>query len=161
MNQTRNTWSSCQARAAMAERKKGHSHRIPVIDRMMTVLEALEGRRAGATVADLAQALRIPRTTVYRILNTLEGHRMVAKRSEDGGYVLGTRFVRFARFVPELVDIAAAARPTLEALAERVHETAKLSIREGDDAVVVAVVQSPGGYAISTRVGRRFPLHAG
>src|SRR5204863_94241 len=45
-------------------------HRIPVIDRMMDVLFLLEKRTGGATIRDLVDLLRLPRTTVYRLLNT-------------------------------------------------------------------------------------------
>ena len=56
-------------------------HRIPVIDRMMDVLGELEVRDSGATISDLVVKLGLPRTTVYRILNSLQLHDMV-QRSE-------------------------------------------------------------------------------
>jgi hypothetical protein len=43
-------------------------HRIPVIDRMVDMLFLLEQRPNGATIRDLVDQLRLPRTTVYRIL---------------------------------------------------------------------------------------------
>ena len=70
-------------------------HRIPVIDRMMEVLILLE-RRDGATIRDLVDALELPRTTVYRILNTLQLHDMV-RRNDGGAYQLGGRLHRSPR----------------------------------------------------------------
>src|SRR5260370_23901566 len=67
-------------------------HRIPVIDRMMDVLFLLEKRTGGATIRDLVDLLRLPRTTVYRILNTLQFHDVV-RRSGDGSYRLGPRLL--------------------------------------------------------------------
>src|SRR3569623_1450430 len=58
-------------------------HRIPVIDRMMDVLAQLEVRENGATIRDLVAQLKLPRTTIYRILNSLQLHDMV-RRDEAG-----------------------------------------------------------------------------
>jgi len=67
-------------------------HRIPVIDRMMEVLTQLERRDNGATIRDLVTELKLPRTTVYRILNTLQLHDMV-RRDGGGAYRLGRRLL--------------------------------------------------------------------
>ncbi len=40
-------------------------HRIPVIDRMVDVLFLLEKRPNGASIRELVEQLRLPRTTVY------------------------------------------------------------------------------------------------
>ena len=58
-------------------------HRIPVIDRMMEVLSQLERRESGLTIRDLVTQLHLPRTTIYRILNTLQMHDMVHR--DEGG----------------------------------------------------------------------------
>src|SRR5690242_5498986 len=57
-------------------------HRIPAIDRMMDVLGHLERRPEGSTIRDLVEMLGLPRTTVYRVLNSLQSHEMV-RRSAD------------------------------------------------------------------------------
>ena len=70
-------------------------HRIPAIDRMMDVLTLLERRPNGATIREMVEALKLPRTTVYRILNTLQHHDMV-RRSDDGSLRLGPRLLALA-----------------------------------------------------------------
>ena len=60
---------------------------IPAIDRMMGVL-ALEEQPDGASITALTTALALPRSTVYRILNTLEAHDVV-QRDGSGCYRLG------------------------------------------------------------------------
>src|SRR4028118_2110813 len=62
-------------------------HSVPVIDRMMEVLTELERRVEGASITDLTATLGQPRSSIYRILNTLERHDMV-RRNPDGTYVL-------------------------------------------------------------------------
>lgn len=137
------------------------AHRIPVIDKMMRVLLALEGAPEGRSVAGLARSLGLSRTTVYRMLNTLEDHGVVARPNGDGVFALGPALVRLARRVPQAPDVATAGRAVTEFLAARLGRTVKISVRDGDHAVVVAVAHGAGPFSIAAQVGRRFPLHAG
>jgi DNA-binding IclR family transcriptional regulator len=134
-------------------------HRIPAVERALAALDLLSTGGA-ATVRDLAAGLGVPRTTTYRILNTLEAGGAV-RRDAEGRYVPGPRLLAWARAVPSSADLARLAAAALEALAAEARATAKLSVLDGDAALVVAVAPGPGAYSVVTQVGRRFPLHAG
>ena len=138
-------------------------HRIPVIDRMMDVLNMLERRASGVTIRDLVDQLRLPRTTVYRILNTLQFHDMV-RRTGNGGYRLGPRLMSLAaRAVGDTndFDLPAIAQPHLERLAAETGEGCKVSITDGEGIVVVAAANGKREYALSVVPGQRLPIHAG
>ncbi len=138
-------------------------HRIPVIDRMMDVLALLEKRSGGASIRELVDHLGLPRTTVYRILNTLHYHDVV-RRTPEGAYRLGPRLLALAaRTLPDAedYDLAALARPHLEALAEATGEGCKVSVLDGSTVLVVAAVQGTREYALTVVPGQHQPLHAG
>ncbi|MEJ0013652.1 MAG: IclR family transcriptional regulator [Bauldia sp.] len=138
-------------------------HRIPVIDRMVDVLFLLEKRPNGATIRDLVEQLRLPRTTVYRILNTLQLHEIV-RRSSDGTYRLGSRLLTLAaRAVNESkdYDLAAISVPHLRRLAAQTGEGCKVSIVDGNEILVIAAVDGQREYALSVVPGQRLPMHAG
>jgi DNA-binding IclR family transcriptional regulator len=138
-------------------------HRIPVIDRMMDVLALLEKRNNGASIRELVDFLGLPRTTVYRILNTLQHHDVV-RRTAEGAYRLGPRLLSLAaRTLPDAqdYDLAALSRPHLEALAEKTGEGCKVSVLDGNGVLVVAAVQGTREYALTVVPGQHQPLHAG
>lgn len=138
-------------------------HRIPVIDRMMDVLALLEKRNNGASIRELVDHLGLPRTTVYRILNTLNYHDVV-RRTPEGAYRLGPRLLALAaRTLPDArdYDLAALSRPHLEALAEKTGEGCKVSVLDGTSVLVVAAVQGTREYALTVVPGQHQPLHAG
>ncbi|HVY21477.1 MAG TPA: IclR family transcriptional regulator [Bauldia sp.] len=138
-------------------------HRIPVIDRMIDVLFLLEQQPNGASIRDLVTQLRLPRTTVYRILNTLQFHDIV-RRSSDGTYRLGSRLLALAaRAVSEgnEYDLAAISLPHLRRLAQETGEGCKVSIIDGGEILVVAAVDGPREYALTVVAGQRLPVHAG
>lgn len=139
-------------------------HRIPVIDRMMEILDVLAGRAAGASISDLVEAIAVPRTTIYRILNTLQTHNVV-RRSATGSYTLGPRLLALASRVGggggpgyDLVSLALA---HLEQLSETLGEGCKVSVLDGDHALVLSAVQGKREYALAVWPGQRLPLHAG
>jgi DNA-binding IclR family transcriptional regulator len=138
-------------------------HRIPVIDRMMDVLAQLERRDAGLTIRDLVTQLHLPRTTIYRILNTLQMHDIV-HRDESGAYQLGNRLLSLAAHVAtgaSQVDLVAVAQPFLERLGSEVGEGVKLSVLDRDSVLVLAAAQGRREYALSVSPGQRMEAHAG
>lgn len=138
-------------------------HRIPVIDRMMDVLEQLEHRDGGASISDLVGTLELPRTTLYRILNTLQLHDMV-RRDDSGAYQLGSRLLALAAHVAtggSQIDLVAIAQPLLDRLSGELGEACKLSVLDGDATLVIATSPGRREYALSVAPGQRLPCHAG
>lgn len=146
--------------AAGTKRREGNQ--VPVIERMLDLLEIIERRPAGTSIRELSEFLDMPRSTVYRILNTLEA-RDVVRRSVSGSYLLGPRLLSLAANVvtghdSELVKLA---NTHLERLSQATGEASKLSVLDGDGVLVIAVAHSSGAYGLTVKPGRRLPLHAG
>lgn len=138
-------------------------HTIPVLDRMMDVLGELERHGNGMTIRELTDTLVLPRTTVYRIVNTLRQHAMV-RRDDRGAYHLGRRLISLAARVATPVrdiDLAAFAQPFLDKLAADLGEGVKLSVIDPDGILVLAAAQGKREYALTVAPGQRMPLHAG
>ena len=138
-------------------------HTIPVIDRMMEVLAALEASAAGLSIREITVALDLPRTSVYRILNTLQQHEMV-RRDDRGGYHLGRRLLGLAAHVAsraDRIDVAAVSQPFLDRLAADLGEGVKLSVIDTEGVLVLAAAQGRREYALTVAPGQRSPIHAG
>ena len=138
-------------------------HTIPVIDRMMDVLGEIERSPAGPTIRELTEALGLPRTSVYRILNTLQLHDVV-QRDARGGYHLGRRLLGLAARVAAGagdLDIAGFCQPYLDRLAAELGEGIKLSVLDADGVLVLAVAQGRRDYALTATRGQHLPPHAG
>lgn len=139
------------------------THRIPVIDRMVEILLLLERRPQGATIRDLVESLHLPRTTVYRILNTLQFHGIV-RRSANGIYALGPRLLALAASAvpePAAQDLPAIAQPHLERLSNATGEGCKVSIVDDSQLLVICATAGKREYALTVVPGQRMPLHAG
>jgi DNA-binding IclR family transcriptional regulator len=144
-------------------RDGANKHTIPVIDKMMEVLASLERQPGGASIRTLTAELGVPRTTVYRILNTLQQHDMVW-RDEQGSYRLGRRLLSLAAHVASRssgIDLAALAQPHLDRLALELGEGVKLSVLDEQGVLVLAAAQGRRDYALTVAPGQRMPAHAG
>jgi DNA-binding IclR family transcriptional regulator len=135
-------------------------HRIPVIDRMVEVLFALEQSATGVSISDLVDQLRLPRTSLYRILNTLQFHEIV-RRSPEGAYRLGPRLLALAARAVDDINLTSISAPHLRRLASETGEGCKLSVIDGDTVLVVAAAEGKREYALGVSPGQRLPLHAG
>ncbi|MFO1142558.1 MAG: IclR family transcriptional regulator [Amaricoccus sp.] len=130
---------------------------------MMEVLAALEASATGLTIREITVALQLPRTSIYRILNTLQQHGMV-RRDDRGGYHLGRRLLALAAHVAagvDRVDVAAVSQPFLDRLASDLGEGVKLSVLDPEGVLVLAAAQGRREYALTVAPGQRAPIHAG
>lgn len=128
---------------------------------MMLMLEVIRSAGRSAAIKDIVSATRLPRSTVYRMLNTLMDHGVVV-RTEHGSFGLGYRLLSLAAGINPVIpreELVRVVHPTLVALAEETRETCKLSLLGDDSVEVIDVVQSPDPIAPSSRVGSRFPPH--
>jgi DNA-binding IclR family transcriptional regulator len=130
--------------------------------RVPEVLMAL-ARRRSASLADLCQALQVPKTSLHRLLRTLESGGYVIHR--EGAYSLGPTSFHLARMIDTAApaeSFPACARPVLEALAEATGETVMLGVLAdgGDEVVYVEVIDSTAPVRFTLKVGDRRPLYS-
>lgn len=125
----------------------------------MDILEALaDGTRS---VAAIARAAQLPKSTVQRLLMTLEGRGMVSRTDRAEEWCLGARMLYLglqARRGNGLHDVAL---PYLHHLRDRFGETVNLNLRVGDERVCIASVEGAHSVRMTGVLGQRSPLHSG
>jgi len=137
----------------VTERTSGGSQ---TLERGLRVLRVLADHPDGLSVSELAAALGTHRAGIYRLLAPLMDQRLVV-RGEDGRHVLGAGLIELAsRVRPRLQEVAVA---QLRVLADELRATAALTVRDGEEAVVAAVVEPRNSdMHISYRAGLRHRL---
>jgi len=129
------------------------------LDRGLRVLAVLASHPNGLTVTELAGAVGVNRTVVYRLVTTLEQHGL-ARRDAAGRLHVGLGVLALARGLqPVLREMA---NPVLRRLAEDLGATAHLTLADGGEALAIAVVEpSWTDFHVAYRVGARHPLNQG
>jgi DNA-binding IclR family transcriptional regulator len=129
------------------------------LSRGIRVLETLADAEAPMTIAELAKALEVHRSIVYRILRTLEDHGLVV-RNEAGAAQLGPRMASLARSVSR--SLQRAALPQLTAIANELSMTAFLAVLDRGEVVTLVSIEPSNAHAtVAQRPGTRHPVTTG
>jgi DNA-binding IclR family transcriptional regulator len=127
--------------------------------RGITALKAVANARDGLTIQEVADRLGVHRTIAYRILNTL-GDANLIHRSADNRYRGSAGLLTLS--TAAYSAMRAAALPVLSDVANELSSTVSLLVREGPDAVALAVVEPRmATYHVSFAQGSRHPVDRG
>lgn len=145
----------------MAEEEKREEDRNPiqVAGRLFGALEYLaENGRTGLT--ELSEALELNKSTVHRLMASLQYMNYVRQDPESGQYEATFKIVDLADHVMEHTDVARTVHPYLKQLMDKVQETVHLVEREGPDAIYIDKVESQGhSIRMTSRIGSRIPFY--
>ncbi|BAS26885.1 IclR family transcriptional regulator [Limnochorda pilosa] len=146
------------ARRGGRRRTRTQSGGVRALDRGLSILEALTDQ-PGLTLSEIAERVRLPVSTAYRLLETLRSRRFVQPSDETGRYHVGVRaFEVGSAFLPRL-RLNELALPVMKDLARDLGETVNLAVRDGSDAVYVAQAEGQQLLRMFTQIGARTPLH--
>jgi DNA-binding IclR family transcriptional regulator len=141
--------------APLEGRSTGQS--IQVIARAASVLRALEGEESGLSLAQIAQRVKLARSTVQRIVDALRAEHFVIAATPTSGVRLGPALIRLAASAS--VDFDLITRPLMVKLSQKLGETVDLSVLKGFSAIFTDQVQGAHRLRAVSAVGDSFPLH--
>ena len=132
--------------------------RVQSIERAFAVLGAVSAGPIGVT--DVADRVRLPKSTVARLLASLAREGAVEQVPGDSRYRLGPRVSTLAAASSPERLLVAGARPEIEALAASLGEAAGLSVRDGREVRYIDQVSVDHEVQVRDWTGTRAPLHA-
>ena len=144
-------------RTRRIERGRDHQRRtgrrpVQSVDRALTILELL-ARDGEAGVTEIAAGLGVHKSTAFRLLVTLEAHRLVEQVNDRGRYRLGVGNLRLAGATTARLDLVTEARPVCRQLAADTGETVNITVRSETSALYLDQVAGVLGSAVA-QLGR-------
>lgn len=129
--------------------------------RVLTVLEQLAHTHYAQTLAQLAQRTGLPKSSLLRILQSLEQAAYVMRVPGDGGYMPGPRAHQLATGLLGSPHFLRASRHVLGRLVGIIGESCNLTALAGDTVQYLSRVESPEPMRLQLRmeIGARVPLH--
>jgi IclR family pca regulon transcriptional regulator len=128
---------------------------VEALARGLDVLTCFDARRPTMTLSEVAVAAGLARPTARRLLLTLAELGYV--RIADSGYALTPRVLDLGIAYTSSLGLWDLARPHLEAMVARTHESSSMAQLDGSDIVYVARVSVPKIIALRVDIGTRFP----
>ncbi len=135
--------------------------RAPVgtLERGLAVLQFFKTARE-ASVAELAAALKLSRSTAYRIAERLRELGFLEVASATGRWRLGREAVQIGVAAVQSTEIMQVAPERLQRLLDRARESVNLAVFDTDSMLLLYREQGPQSVTISARLGSRRPMHA-
>jgi len=130
-----------------------------VLQRSFALIEAIVAGSRPMSLAQLADALGLPKPTVHRLAAHLEADGLLAREPTSRNFTIGPRLNALA-----VATLTASARrvprhAVLEALAAETGETCNLGMLDGTGVIYLDRVETQWPLRLQLTVGSHVPLH--
>jgi DNA-binding IclR family transcriptional regulator len=144
----------------LPEEESQEKYLVPGLERGLRLLCEFSRQDKTLSAPELARRLDVPRSTVFRLLTTLE--RMGFVERNDGGrdYRLGMAVLRLGFEYLASLELTEIGRPLLDRLRDEISYSCNLVVRDGRSIVYVAKSVTQTAFASHVNVGTRLPAHA-
>ena len=132
---------------------------IDALLRGLKILSLFSHETPSLSLTDIVKATGINKTTVFRMVTTLEDAGYLMRNPETRRYRPGVRVLQLGFTAISGLDVRQAARPYLEQLSQQVGETVSLSVLDGMEVVYIDRVRNRQIVGVVLGMGSRLPAH--
>jgi IclR family acetate operon transcriptional repressor len=140
---------------------KNNPYAIGVLSRAFDVLAIFSHAQPSLSLGDVVTAVRLPKTTVFRVLSSLVERGYCECDPQTGKYSLGFELLRLADIRRRQTNVHDVAAPAMREIRNAVNETVILSVRAGDARVHIDFVEGLHAMRRMADLGVPAPLYAG
>ena len=130
---------------------------VQSLERAFAILDEVAHRPAGVTA--IAERVRLPKSTVARLLGTLEDVDAV-ERFDGARWRIGPGVAALTAAVSPARSLISVARPFLTDLVAELGEDVGLGLPDGNEILYVDQVESDNAVQVRDWTGTRAPMHA-
>jgi IclR family transcriptional regulator, acetate operon repressor len=146
-------------KASPEVKAKSAESAVGTLERGLAILQFFK-QIPEASVAEVAAAIELSRSTTYRIAERLRELGFLEVRATTARWRLGRETVQLGVAALQSTDIMRVAPPILLGLLEGTREAVNLAVFDADSMVLIYREQGPQSVTISSRLGSRRPMHA-
>jgi len=139
--------------------KRNESAGVKSLDRGLDILEYVAAAKRPPSFSRLLADLGIPRSSLFHLLNNLQGRGFIARDPATDGYGLGSNVLRLAKAAPQ-PSLRDHVLPFLRELSSELNETCGFYVRVDDAVEVIGSAISTQALSYTMKVGARAPLYA-
>jgi DNA-binding IclR family transcriptional regulator len=143
----------------MKRRSRTNSQPVKSLIKALRILDTLADCPGGLGITELSEELKAPKSTVHRLIATLEevGYAVFDRPSTK--YLLGSKVARLGEQLNHQSSLLTFGVPALEELTRQCGEASHLAILEGTEVVYISREENKEPMRISFAMGHRAPAH--
>jgi IclR family KDG regulon transcriptional repressor len=135
------------------------SQSVRAVERALDILLCFSMERPTLSLTEIAEQVGMHKSTIHRLLATLESKRFITRDKTTGLYQLGFLFFELASVMLHDLDVQRWALPYLQQLSLQSEETVDLAILDNGHVVYLQVVESSQRVKIAAAVGEQLPAY--
>lgn len=143
----------------IANKSGKESNSVQAVDRALSLLKLIGENGSPISVKDLSLKSGLNRTTVWRLIGSLENEGFVEKDIATNSYQLGYTIYQLASQNNPYNSLIRRARSTLEALKEKVGETVLLSVPKYNGILTIDQIDTDHSVRLVDYTNAVTPLH--
>lgn len=130
-------------------------------EKMFAILSLFRMDRISLSIHEVQEELGLPKSTIFRLLNTLEKGDFIKRNPDTHRYSLGFQLFRLGAIVQSQLDSRTVALPVMKKLSEDTNETVELNIMDGLNRICIEKIDSTLDVRNFVRIGERKPIYLG
>lgn len=134
-----------------------HENSVQSIERALDIIESLSSEEKGLGVTEIADRVGLHKSTVHRLLATLNDRGYVEK-NEEGSYQIGLKLIEVVSFFINSLELQTEARPHVAQISTELGLTSHLGVLDGDQVVYIERMDVYSGVKLYSQIGLR--VHA-
>jgi DNA-binding IclR family transcriptional regulator len=134
---------------------------VRAIDRAIDLLNVFSVDHPELTIDEIISKTKLPKTTAYRILYTLELRGLIQYNQKKQNYRLGLKLLEYAGTLTTFLDVRHEAEDILIKLQTNTKQTVFMAVIEQETFVYVFLRENPVGFKYSSYIGLRRPKNFG
>lgn len=127
--------------------------------RLLTLLEVISEKDQFVTLQGLVEDTGMPKPTLHRMLQQLEGSGMLQREADGRHYSQGVRLRRLAENLLLNDTVGAARHGILTSLVEEIGESCNITALSGGEVLYLDRVETPAPLRFYLHPGSRVPVH--
>lgn len=133
---------------------------VRAVERALDILSVFTDETE-LSLTEIAAKTELHKSTVHRLLASLEGRGYMIRNAETDKYRIGFRIWELAANMSQSDDPAVLLQPEMERLRDSLGETISLYVRDGNERIRIQAVQSNQAIRRVAPIGARLPLSVG
>lgn len=137
---------------------KKPNYSAPALEKGLDIIEYLSNRDGGENLTSISTGIGKSNSEIFRMLSVLEERGYVERLSESDDFSLTDKLFHLGLNRPKKKSLMEVATPAMEEFARECLNSCHLSVKSGNEIVVISRVESPVNVGIAVRVGHHLPI---
>ncbi|MBR8535038.1 IclR family transcriptional regulator [Carboxylicivirga sediminis] len=136
------------------------NYSVPNLERALTIIELLMEYSHGLTLAELQDKLGFPKSSLFRITQTLVDRKYLIKCEQPSRFILSKKFLHIGLSTLSESSLVENSLPVMRQIRDELKETVLLGSLADQQGVLLEQVLGLHPFTFMLKIGKRFNLHA-